>query len=54
MSPQAQQIYADLMNRSANYSDEAFKSAGEQGFVPPYAGLRIAQFHKIFQGLMKT
>lgn len=42
MSPQAQQIYADLMNRSANYSDEAFKSAGEQGFVPPYAGLRIA------------
>jgi hypothetical protein len=42
MSPQAQQIYADLMRRSAQYANEAYAGPNEQGYIPPYAGLRIA------------
>lgn len=43
LSPQAQQVYADMMRRTAEYANEAFAGPGEQGYTPPYPGLRIAK-----------
>lgn len=42
MPPQAQQIYADLMRRSAEHTNEAYARPEEPGYLAPYAGLRIA------------
>lgn len=42
MPPQAQQIYADLMRRSADYSNRVYAPRGDPEYMPPYAGDRIA------------
>jgi hypothetical protein len=42
MPPAAQQIYVDLMRRSAEHTNQAYAGPSEQGYLAPYAGLRIA------------
>lgn len=42
MSLPAQQVYVDLMRRSGSYVDQAYLRRGEEGYIPPYSGDRIA------------
>ena len=42
MPPQAQQIYMDLMRRSADHVNDAYAQRGEPGYIPPYDGGRVA------------